>query len=60
MAEMRTMVMVMAARMYTNKSIFLGLELGASMDTTSFTGPLLNSEKNIVHTYKRKEGKLTC
>ena len=55
MAEMRTMVMMVAARMYTNKSIFLCFELGASMDTTSFTDPILNSAKNIFHTYKRKE-----
>ena len=55
MAEMRTMVMMVAARMYTNKSIFLCFELGASMDTTSFTDPILSSEKNIVHANQRKE-----
>ena len=45
MAEIRTIVMMDVARMYTDKRIFLWFELGASIATTSFSAGAYKSEK---------------
>ena len=47
MAEIRTIVMMDVARMYTDKRIFLWFEFGASIATTSFSAGVYKSEKNI-------------
>ena len=47
MAEIRTIVMMDVARMYTDKRIFLWFELGASIATTSFSAGAYKSEKEL-------------